>query len=131
MAAATEECEHSDVMSPQERAHAAAAADIAAQRREFYVAPPAWLALLMVPLLRDGRDAPVLWLLLNICLSSAPCAAALYVCSVRSHAIGAAYLAATFGLYLQRFLLALHVTEHRPLFHSQGGTNFRRHRNLL
>ena len=107
-------------MSPTQRAQAAAAADLAAPRREFLVAPPAWAAAGLLPLLRDARDAPVLWLLLNICCSSVPGAAALYVCGVQSQAVGAAYLATAFGLYLQRFLLALHVTEHRPLFHRPG-----------
>ena len=109
--------------SPTQRAQAAAAADLAAPRREFLVAPPAWAAAGLLPLLRDARDAPVLWLLLNIGCSSVPCAAALYVCGVQSQAVGAAYLAITFGLYLQRFLLALHVTEHRPLFHRPGDPN--------
>jgi hypothetical protein len=105
---------------PAERARAAAAADLAAPRREFLVAPPAWAAARLLLLLRDARDAPVLWLLLNICCSSVPCAAALYICGAQSHALGAGYLVSTFGLYLQRFLLALHVTEHRPLFHRPG-----------
>ena len=70
--------------SPTQRAQAAAAADLAAPRREFLVAPPAWAAAGLLPLLRDARDAPVLWLLLNICCSSVPCAAALYVCGVQS-----------------------------------------------
>jgi hypothetical protein len=106
--------------SPAHRAQAAAASDLAAPRREFLIAPPAWAAARLLPLLRDARDAPVLWLLLNICCSSVPCAAALYICGAQSHALGAGYLATTFGLYLQRFLLALHVTEHRPLFHRPG-----------
>lgn len=121
MTAAPEEAQHSHVSPQQARAHAAAAADIAAPRREFYVAPPAWLASHILPLLRDEGDAPILWLLLNICCSAPPCAAALYACGVRSHTVGAAYLAATFGLFLQRFLLGLHVTEHCPLFRSRGG----------
>jgi hypothetical protein len=112
--------EHTSGNSPAHKAQAAAAADLAAPRREFLVAPPAWAAAGLLPLLRDARDAPVLWLLLNICCSSVPCAAALYFCGVQSQAVGAAYLAITFGLYLQRFLLALHVTQHRPLFHRPG-----------
>jgi hypothetical protein len=120
MAADLQSLEHASCKSPMERAQAAVAADIAAPRLEFLIAPPAWAAAKLMPLLRDARDAPVLWLILNICCSSAPCAAALYICGVRSHALGAAHLAMTFSLYLQRFLLALHVTEHRPLFHTPG-----------
>lgn len=107
-------------VSPAERARAAAAADLTAPRREFLLAPPAWASVRLLPLLRDARDAPVLWLLLNICCSSVPGAAALYICGVQSQMLGAAYLAITFGLYLQRLLLALHVTEHCALFHRPG-----------
>lgn len=109
-------------LPPRERAREAAAADIAAVRREYYFSPPAWLAERLLALLEDERDAPILWLLLNISLTTAPCAAALYAFGVRSHLLGAAYLAGTFTLYLQRFLLALHCTVHRRLF-KRGGSH--------
>lgn len=110
-------------MQPHERAWAAAAADIAAVRREYYFSPPGWLAQRLLALLEDQRDAPILWLLLNVSVTTAPCAVALYTCGARSHLLGAAYLVGTFVLYLQRFLLALHCTEHRRLFR-RGGVCF-------
>lgn len=61
---------------------------------DLHITPSAQLASWMVPLMRHECDAPVLWLLTR---SSKPCAAALFVCRVRSHAgLGVAhtYLAA-------------------------------------
>ena len=90
-------------------------------------------------MLNDARDEPCLLLLLNVAspqpprasLASAPLGGAatppLQVCLVvpaaaalfaapPSHALGFLYLAATYALFLQRFMLTLHFTEHRRLF---------------
>ena len=97
------------------RARAAAAADINAARREYYFSPPAWLAERLLTLLADPRDAPILWLFLNVSVTTVPAAAAMFALGVSSHLLGAAYLAANYAIFLQRFLLALHCVEHRKL----------------
>ena len=59
--------------------------------------------------------------ILNICCSSVPCRSrAILLRRAVTGSWARGYLAITFGLYLQRFLLALHVTQHRPLFHRPG-----------
>jgi hypothetical protein len=94
----------------------AVARDQAAARREFLLAPPPWLARRLLPLLADPRDAPILFLFINVATMVLPAAAALFRWAPTSHAWGAAYLAATYALFLQRFMLALHYSEHRKLF---------------
>ncbi|KAG2450768.1 hypothetical protein HYH02_004605 [Chlamydomonas schloesseri] len=39
----------------------------------------------------------------------------------RSHWVGVAYLALNYALFLQRYMLTLHVTEHRSLFQKEYG----------
>lgn len=100
---------------------AAAAADAAAARREYLLAPPACLHKPLSRLLSDPRDLPILFLLINVCLTTAPAAAALFLCFPAAarplpHWLGASYLAASYAAYLGRFMLSLHYSEHRPLF---------------
>jgi len=83
-------------------------------------APPARLQPIFISLLRDPRDAPLLWLFLDVACTSLPAAVVLLAlpASQASHAAGAAYFVATYIAYLQRFMLTLHFSEHRPLFKS-------------
>lgn len=106
---------------PAQRAVTAAATDVSAQRREFLFRPPAnWRAFLR-KCLHDPRDEPLLFLLFDVCCTTAPAAAALFCITpslpgLAQHLLCAAYLAASFAAYLQRFLLGLHYSSHRPLF---------------
>lgn len=102
---------------------AAAAADAAAPRAEFLFAPPAALHKRLARLLADPRDLPLLFLYLNICLTTAPAATALFLCFPAAtrplpHWLGAAYLVATYVAFLARFMLSLHYSQHRRLFRS-------------
>jgi len=71
-------------------------------------------------LLVDDRDTPLLYLLMNVCVFVLPAAVALF-CLPASHALGGVYLAATIALFFQRFILALHYSEHRGLFRNTPG----------
>lgn len=72
-------------------------------------------------MLADPRDEPLLYLLLNVLFTTVPAAAAVYRLTATAggpypHLIGAAYLAVNYCTFLQRFLLGLHCSAHRPLF---------------
>lgn len=104
-----------------ERLRAAAAADAAAPREEFLFAPPAALHKPLAALLADPRDLPILFLYLNVLLTTAPAAAALFTAFPPAtrplpHWLGAAYLLASYAAYLARFMLSLHYSSHRSLF---------------
>ncbi|KAK9810976.1 hypothetical protein WJX73_002930 [Symbiochloris irregularis] len=96
------------------RAKLAAQADLTAVRREFAFRAR-WLESRLRPALSDQRDQPVLSLLLNVALVTAPSAVLIYV--LNTHLAGLLHLIFNYSLFLQRFLVALlHVTEHRRLF---------------
>jgi hypothetical protein len=97
------------------RALAAADLDVAAARSEYLFRPPGVLQPLLLSTLQDTRDAPILFLFFNVVVLTLPAAAVVFV-APPSHIVGACYLAITFGLFLQRFMLALHFSEHRRLF---------------
>lgn len=89
--------------------------DLASRREEFLFRLPLIVARPLSRLLQDPRDEPVLHLLCNLILCVWP-AAALMFAYCRSHWVGVAYLALNYALFLQRYMLTLHVTEHRNLF---------------
>ena len=105
-----------DAAASSRAARAAAQQDLDARRREYLLQPPSWAQAALLRALADERDAPVASLFLNIAGLAVP-AAALVFLAPPSHLLGAAYLAANYGLFLARFLVALlHVGEHRRLF---------------
>ena len=102
---------------PDERARATAAAnaDARATRHEYIFAPPTRLREPLLNCLSDARDAPILFLFINVAVTTVPSAIALFILRP-SHLLGALHLAVNYGLFLQRFMLALHFSEHRRLF---------------
>lgn len=98
------------------RAVQAAQQDVSAERREFYFDLPACLANTLQPLLKDQRDLPVLSLFYNVSVTVVPAAAAVFSIPAWSHLSGPAYLVCSYVLFLERYLLALHYSEHRKLF---------------
>lgn len=103
-----------------QRLLAAAAADAAAPRAEFLFAPPAALHKPLTALLEDPRDLPILFLYLNVLVTTAPAAALLFYAFPPAsrplpHWLGAAYLVVNYVLYLARFMLSLHYSQHRRL----------------
>ena len=68
-------------------------------------------------LLRDPRDAPILWLMASLAgyLAAAVPAVAWAGGGGRGHGVGALYLVGLNALFLQRFILGMHYSAHRPL----------------
>lgn len=98
------------------RAKAAAQRDANAQRLEALLPwPKALQSWCISHVLRDPRDLPLLQLLCNVAIVPFPTAALLYALPT-SHILGAAWFALCYACFLQRFLLALHYSEHRPIF---------------
>ena len=98
------------------RAIAAAYVDLSRQRNEFFFKMPKSLEKMCLPLLLDERDLPILCLFFDVTVTVLPAALALYLLPAWSSILGPAYLAATDVLFLERFLLALHYSQHRQLF---------------
>lgn len=105
-----------------EKLWADARRDLVGRRREALFSLPSFLLSRLAPSLRDARDVPALTLLFNICTTSLPLCAALIATRCQSKLLLASYLLAHYVLYLQRFMLTLHVTSHRPLFAKHSGT---------
>ena len=102
--------------SVHSRAIAAALADLSGQRNEFLFKLPKGLEKLCLPLLQDKRDLPILYLFFDVAVMVLPATLALYCLPAWSSILGPAYLAAADVLFLERFLLALHYSQHRQLF---------------
>lgn len=90
--------------------------DVVGPRGEYAFRLPPWAAKPLLRALQDPRDEPIVHLLGNQLLTAVPAAILLYVVGIQSHLVGAAYMVTNYVLYLQRFMLTLHFTEHRPLF---------------
>ncbi|MBX3465957.1 MAG: fatty acid desaturase [Planctomycetes bacterium] len=71
---------------------------------------------LVARLLCDPRDAPLLGVVVGMSLVLVPGALVLYAPGGFSWPLAAAYLAALFGLFFDRYILMLHATRHRRLF---------------
>lgn len=90
-------------------------------RREYLVAPPAFLRSMLLNIMADEQDLPIVYLMLNIICSVFPSAALLFALPNREDSwlkfgLGVAHLALVFGVFLQRFVLMLHFSEHRNVW---------------
>ena len=92
--------------------------DLHALRREFIVPPTSALVRQLRSIVRDSRDFPLVYLLINI-VSTVPAMALALIAVQPSHLLGAGYLVTVYGLYLRRFVLALHYSTHSPVFRRQ------------
>jgi hypothetical protein len=104
--------------TPRSPAAVLAQRDIHSERQEYVLPVPQALHFHAMKAIEDPRDLPALSLLLNIITLVVPLAVGLHLLPSPSHGLGVAYLAFNYGLFLQRFLLTLHYTEHRRLFRS-------------
>ncbi len=89
--------------------------DLRGPRREYLFRMPGFVARPLSTMLADTRDEPIVHLLCNQLLLVVPAAVLLFL-YCHSHIVGALYFALNYALFLQRFMLTLHVTEHRKLF---------------
>jgi fatty acid desaturase len=64
----------------------------------------------------DKRDLPFMKLMATYTVVMLPLAIAMYVPGVYRWWIGVAYTALNFGVFVDRLILMLHCTSHRPLF---------------
>lgn len=87
-----------------------------AVRNEFIFKPPSFIQTSSKRILNDERDKPLLYLLINILCITVPSAILLFSLAPRSHLAGILHVALNYALFLQRFMLTLHFTEHRRLF---------------
>lgn len=97
----------------------AATTDLLAERNEFlFKFPISLVQKQIVFMLQTPRDLPIVYLFSNICMLTVPAAIALFTYAPTSHLVGAVYFILNYVLFLQRFMLALHYSEHRKLFRS-------------
>lgn len=94
----------------------AAQYDLSADRREYYFSLPSCVANRLQPLLKDQRDLPILCLFYNASVTVLPAAVGVFALPAWSHLLGPAYFVCAYVLFLERYLLALHYSEHRKLF---------------
>lgn len=79
-------------------------ADLKARRQEYLWSAPNWLGVSDVishSALEDPRDAPAMWLVLNVILLVLPAAAWLHVQQEPTHWMGAVYMVLNYALFLQ------------------------------
>lgn len=76
-----------------------------------------FLARVARPYINDARDLPFIRLSLAIAVVLIPLAIYLYLPGAFRWWLGGLYLALNFGLFFDRFVLMLHNTSHRGLFH--------------
>ena len=93
--------------------------DISAARMEYYFKPPSFLIPWLTTLIKDKRDLPILYMLLNIGLTTLPAAAAVFSFCRGSHVLGFSYWITNTVLFQERFLLGNHFWSHRGLFKSK------------
>jgi len=67
-------------------------------------------------MINDERDKIMVYLILNILISVVPLGIAVFLVNPFSHLLAIFYLALNYGLFLQRFILMLHFSEHKKLF---------------
>ena len=108
--------------SRRARAIQGAVADLEADRNEFYCKLPGWLESRLRPLLQDQRDVPILNLFLNVFVTVLPAVLGLFIYPDWTKVLGPIYLAGSYVLFLERYLLALHYSQHRRLF-NRGDCN--------
>lgn len=88
----------------KQRAEALAVADIKARRQEYLWAAPKWLGVsdaVVKSALEDPRDAPAMWLVVNVICLALPAALWLHAQPAPSHWLGVAYIVLNYALFLQ------------------------------
>ncbi|KAL6781577.1 hypothetical protein ACKKBF_B08580 [Auxenochlorella protothecoides x Auxenochlorella symbiontica] len=103
-------------LAERQRIRIDAESDTVAGRQEYLWRPPPFVVNWLRRSLVEERDLPAAFMLLNLATTTLPAALLLWSTGCRSHLLGAAYLILTYAAFLQRFMLTLHFTEHRPLF---------------
>eukprot|EP00899_Mesostigma_viride_P003359 jgi/Mesvir1/13023/Mv06020-RA.1 len=90
--------------------------DTTSRRQEYLFPCPGFLERYFLPMMNDTRDLIMVHLLFNITMISVPFAITLYILPNVSHLLGLAYFVAHYVIFLERFILLLHYSEHRKIF---------------
>lgn len=90
--------------------------DLTEERREYLFKLPKPLENYFLEILNEKADIVMIHLIYNIILTVFGGAFLLFSMKNPSNWLGFAYIAMTYGLYLQRFVLTLHFASHRYLF---------------
>ena len=93
--------------------------DVRAVRNKYFIPPPSTLRPLLARLLlKDTRDAPLLYMLANAAAFTLPFAYIVF--RTQSHALGFVYWISNTLLFQERFILGMHYLAHRRLFRIPG-----------
>jgi len=99
--------------------------DLNDTRNEYLFRTPL-LADVLEPLLKDERDKPMLYLLLNIAQISFTSAFFVYYVNIQGwsawarHLCGIAHVVTLLVLFLERFMLMMHFSSHRTIFRNEA-----------
>jgi len=103
-----------------ERVHKDVNYDTKSTRKEYMFKMPAAMHAAMAPALMDKRDSIMLDLMFNITVVAIPSLIFQFLlpASLQPYSayFGVLHIAMTYGLFVQRFILCLHYSEHRRLF---------------
>jgi len=105
--------------------------DLTAARNEYIFRTPV-IVTLLCKFLKDERDWPVVCLLVNILTWIIPGATGLFVLNIAypetsliyRNIAGLIYFVGLLVLFLERFLLMMHFSAHRPAFHGKLSNEF-------
>lgn len=98
--------------------------DLSSVRNEYLFRTPI-LSDMLLPLLKDKRDEPMLHLMLNIAFFVLPSAVLVYVVNFAGisfwmrHLIGVSHVVMILVLFLERFMLMMHFSSHRTIFSNE------------
>ena len=92
--------------------------DHVAERHEFLFKMPVWMTNKVAPYLEDQRDIPMLHFMFNILVTTVPMALLIFFGPpiVSNWMVGIVYMVTNYVLYLGRYLLTLHYSQHLRLF---------------
>jgi len=99
--------------------------DLNDTRNEYLFRTPL-LADVLEPMLKDERDKPMLYLLLNIAQISFTSAFFVYYVNIQGwsawarHLCGVAHVVTLLVLFLERFMLMMHFSSHRTIFRNEA-----------
>mmetsp|Transcript_137643 Transcript_137643/g.326062 ORF Transcript_137643/g.326062 Transcript_137643/m.326062 type:complete len:375 (-) Transcript_137643:161-1285(-) len=99
--------------------------DLNDTRNEYLFRTPL-LADVLEPMLKDERDKPMLYLLLNIAQISFTSAFFVYYVNIQGwsawarHLCGLAHVVTLLVLFLERFMLMMHFSSHRTIFRNEA-----------
>eukprot|EP00475_Leptophrys_vorax_P007164 TRINITY_DN14541_c0_g1_i2.p1 TRINITY_DN14541_c0_g1~~TRINITY_DN14541_c0_g1_i2.p1 ORF type:complete len:411 (+),score=31.16 TRINITY_DN14541_c0_g1_i2:285-1517(+) len=100
--------------------------DIGSARHEYAFKPPGFVQRWLVAQLLHPKDAPITFFMFNVLTTTLPAAALVFYLTTpwlggqitgwKANLLGAAYMITNYVLYMQRFMLTLHFSEHVPTF---------------